>query len=84
MSRGPRFSLRESTLFLIQLSQLYDLKQWDEIKRTFDLDVARNPYAFPIIPSTQLRAVGLNTVPPRTVYFWIDEDEDAIDLVGIL
>lgn len=84
MSRGPRFSVRETTLFLIQLSAVYDLRRWDEIKRAFDLDVARNPYAFPAVPGTGLRAVGLNTIPTRTVYFWIHEDEDAIDLVGIL
>jgi len=69
---------------LIQLEALYDVKNWDEIKQTFDLDVAKNPYAFPAIPGTELRAIGLSTVPQHTVYFWIDEDEDAIDLVGIL
>lgn len=85
MPPGPIYSVRESTLFLVHISQLYpDLRRWDEIKKTFDLDVARDPRAFPVVLGTRLRAVGLNTVPLRTVYFWIDEDEQVVELVGIV
>lgn len=44
---------------------------WDEIKETIELDVARDPFQVPMIPGTNLRAIALRTVPPRTIYFSI-------------
>jgi hypothetical protein len=85
LGRARPLKVIESNFFLIQLAGLHpSLKQWDMIKETFDLDVALNPEAFEEIPETPLRAVGLNTIPPRTVYFQVDETEEAVILIGIV
>ncbi len=80
----PPFQVIESADFTHQAEiVLGNFWAWEHIKETFDLDVARDPYAFEQIEGTSYRAVRLNTDPPRTVYFTIDNLTETVTLEWI-
>lgn len=70
--KGAPCDVEETERFSNEVLKLAgNVERWDEIKETIELDLARNPFLVPIIPGTNLRAITLPTVPPRTIYFSI-------------
>ena len=53
------------------------------IKTGLDLALASNPYAFPRIGGTEIRAVQLTTIPPYAVYFTIDDERERVVLEAL-
>ncbi len=85
MDNPPPFKVKEAERFLAHVKELIgSFQRWDEIKQTIDLDIARNPNVFEKIPGTNLRAVSLSTDPPRTLYFTVDEAQEAIILEDLI
>jgi hypothetical protein len=57
------------------------IERWDDIKATIDLDLARDPHIGKPIPGTRLYAQRIETYPPLTVYYTIDDDARVMTLV---
>jgi hypothetical protein len=82
--RAP-YKVKETKRFLSRARKLTgSFKRWDEVKETIDLDIARNPTIFEKIPGINLRAVGLLTNPPRTLYFSVDEAKETVILEDLI
>jgi hypothetical protein len=60
------------------------VRRWDEIAETLMLDLALAPHSFEAVPGTGFYAVGLNTIPPLTVYFTVDDSKGEVQLEGVL
>ena len=59
------------------------MEAWDEIWLNFDHDLANNPELGQPVPDTYLRALPLETNPPLTVYYHINERDQYITLLHI-
>ena len=80
----PPYCIVESPTFESQFTGLVNNpKLRDDLKNTFDLDLARNPSAFQRIPGTKLRAVTIACSPPLTVYFTVDKKNRRVTLQEI-
>jgi hypothetical protein len=83
-SKKP-FEVVESERFIADVTRLIgDFKRWDEIKETFDLDIACNPHKCDKVPSIDLYAMGLLTSPLTTVCFTIDDKNKTIKLEALI
>ena len=83
-SKKP-FKVVESKRFSDDVARLIgDFRRWDEIKATFDLDIACNPRKCDKVPSTSLYAIGLLTTPLTTVYFTVDDNRETIKLEALI
>lgn len=72
-SRHRPYEIVESASFLEQVQELMgSFERWDEIRETIDIEIASNPTRFPQIHGTPIRAVGLATPSPKTLYFMVD------------
>lgn len=79
------YGVKETGQFLADVANyLGDFKRWDEIKETFDLDVARKPRIFEQIPGTEYYGVPLQTRPIRVVYFSVDDESETIVLERLI
>lgn len=84
MTQRP-YRVVETELFTAQAESLLgSMRRWDEIAETLMSDLPRDPHAFEAVPATGFRAVGLNTLPSRTVYFTVNDDDGEIILEGLL
>ena len=56
------------------------IEDWDDLWFNFDLRLVNNPYLGQRVENTYLWALSLNTNPPITVYYHINEDDQVITL----
>jgi len=79
-----RFSIIEEAHYTAKFARLVrDPRLRDDIQRTFDEDIARNPYEFEQVYGTRLRAVTIAHIPLLTIVFSIDETDRVIKLLDI-
>jgi len=78
------FSLRTTDAFDIQVAEWAGgMEYWDEVWFNFDHHLVNHPYTGHPIPGTYLRALPLETNPPLTVYYHINERDEIITLLSI-
>lgn len=77
------YIVKETDCFLQQIEVLLSIKNWDEIKMSFDLDLARKPRAGNRILSMQLYAITIPAEPALTVYYAINDEEQALILMEV-
>jgi hypothetical protein len=56
------------------------LEDWDDLWFNFDLRLVNDPNLGQLVGGTSLWALPLNTEPPLTVYYHINEDDQIITL----
>ena len=79
------YELRTSDAFDLQAEEWAgSLEHWDEIWFNFDLHLVRNPTWGNAIPNSYLRALPLETMPPLTVYYHVNEQDRVITLLHIV
>ena len=85
LSANSPYTVKETDYFIEQVGFLvHEIRRWDEIKETIDLDLARNPHeAGHQIPETALYAITLLSEPPLTLYYAVDDDEGVVTLVEV-
>lgn len=84
MSNGLPYVVVEGPTFLKRAGRLTgSVKAWDEIKEFFDLYVARNPDIGKLVPGTNVYAMPLETNPPLTIYYTVDNDSETVTLVDL-
>jgi hypothetical protein len=84
MSDQLPYGVVESAKFLRKAQKISgSCVQWDEVKRTIDLDLARNPHIFQEIPGHKLYGVIIPLSPPRVLYFTVDDQKQQIRLEDI-
>ena len=67
---NPRFSIIEEAHYTAKFARLVrDPRLRDDIQRTFDEDIARNPYECEEVFGTRLRALTIACFPPLTIVF---------------
>ena len=78
------YELRTTQAFdLLVRHWMGSLEQWDDIWFNFDLRLVNDPHLGQPVPGTSLWALPLNTYPPITVYYHINEDDRVITLHSI-
>lgn len=78
------YELRTTEPFDLQVEEWAgSMERWDEIWFNFDHDLVNNPYEGTLIPSTYLRSLPLETNPPLTVFYHINEQIQIITLLHI-
>jgi|GEM_PF-3342574 hypothetical protein len=81
---NPRFSIIEEAHYTAKFARLVrDPRLRDDIQRTFDEDIARNPYECEEVFGTRLRALTIACFPPLTIVFSIDETDRVIKLLDV-
>lgn len=81
---NPRFCIIEEPHYTAKFARLVrDARLRDDIQRTFDEDIARNPYEAEQVYGTSLRAITIAHIPILTIFFVIDETDRAIRLLDI-
>jgi len=84
MSDQPPYVVIESQKFLRKARRISgSFQRWDEVKRTIDLDLARNPHIFQKIPGHELYGVIIPLDPPRVLYFTVNDQKQQIRLEDI-
>ena len=79
------YGVRLSKMFERQVEDIFRTwERWDEVSESLHRDVPLRPEAFPIVPGTGFRAATIETNPPHTVYFEINDAEEVLDFVGLL
>lgn len=77
-----RFQIIEEAHYTEQLARLVrDAVLRDDIQRSFDYDLSRNPYECEEVPGTRLRALTIACFPPLTIYFSVNETERIVCLI---
>lgn len=78
------YELRTTEPFDLQVEQwAASIEQWDAIWFNFDYHLVNLPYLGHQIPGTYLRALPLETNPPLTVYYHVNERDRIITLLHI-
>ena len=78
------YELRTTEPFDLQVEHWAgSMERWDEIWFNFDYDLVSHPYSGPLIPNTYMRALPLETNPPLTVYYHVNEQDKIITLLQI-
>jgi hypothetical protein len=79
------YTVRLSKEFEAQVEKAFgSFERWDDIADALYRQLPLRPQEFPVVPGTGYRAVTLETVPRRTVYFVINEDEDTLEFEGLV
>ena len=70
------YEIVEDDDFLAQVEALTgSVKRWDEIMGASHAELASNPHIGHIVPRTMIPAASLETDPPLTLYYYINEDD---------
>ena len=78
------YELRTTDAFDLQVAVWAGcMEQWDDIWFNFDYQLINNASLGHEIPGTYLRALALETNPPLTVYYHINERDRTITLLHI-
>ena len=84
------YEVVETNEFLDQVEELIgSVQQWDEIKTTFDLDLARDPLfkkdpsVLNEIPGTDLYGMTIRCAPPLTLFYTVNEHLKRLTLIEI-
>ena len=88
--RNSLYEIEETPEFLAQAERLIgSVRQWDEIKQTIDLDLARDPLftkdptLLNRIPGTDLYGITICCFPPLTLFYTVNEQLRKLTLVEI-
>ncbi|MGH2586102.1 MAG: hypothetical protein ACRDJE_14410 [Dehalococcoidia bacterium] len=77
-----RYTVTETAEFLERAAAFAgSSERWDKIKETIDQDLARDPYVGQPVPGTRLYAIQIDTWPPLTIYYTIDDEAREMTLV---
>lgn len=87
---NPPYQIVETDEFIEQVGDLLgSLQNWDEIKSTFDLDLARDPLfskdptVLNQIPGTDLYGITIRCFPPLTLFYTVNEKLQKLTLIEI-
>lgn len=82
--QGDSYTVVETQEFLqAAVKVIGSGRAWDDVKESFDLDIARNPYIGQLIPNTHLYALATNTWPQWTIYYTIDDQSRTVTLLAV-
>jgi hypothetical protein len=84
------YEIEETPEFLEQAKDLIgSVKQWDEIKETIDLELARDPLfkkdpaLLNRIPGTDLHGITICCFPPLTLFYTVNDRLRKLTLIEI-
>ena len=79
------YELRSTEPFDQQVAEWAgNIERWDEIWFNFDYHLVNHPYLGHPIPGTYLLALPLETNPPISVYYHVNEPDKIITLLHIM